>query len=127
MNLLLTSVQFFFIIIIIFGFAGLLRGWRRELVSMGFILVTVLFLFVGGAGGGLEGRVAIDVVVAVAGEAGERGEGAQDVDTVEADHQAIAHELVGAHALDLRHVLDALGLRLRHGEEREQSRETCLD
>ncbi len=51
MNLLLTSVQFFFIIIIIFGFAGLLRGWRRELVSMGFILVTVLFLFVGGAGG----------------------------------------------------------------------------
>jgi hypothetical protein len=51
MTLLLTSAQFFFIGVIIFGFAGFLRGWRREFVSMGFILVVVLFLFVGGAGG----------------------------------------------------------------------------
>ncbi len=51
MALLLTSVQCFFIGVIIFGFVGFLRGWRRELVSMGFILVAVLFLFVGGNGG----------------------------------------------------------------------------
>jgi hypothetical protein len=51
MALLLTSIQCFFIGVIIFGFVGFLRGWRRELVSMGFILVAVLFLFVGGAGG----------------------------------------------------------------------------
>ena len=30
---------------------------------------------------------------------------------VEPDHQAVADELVGAHALHLRHVLDALGVR----------------
>lgn len=51
MALILTSVQFFFIGIIIFGFIGFVRGWRRELVSLAFILVAILFLFIGGAGG----------------------------------------------------------------------------
>jgi hypothetical protein len=51
MALILTSVQCYAIGIIIFGFIGFLRGWRREVVSMGFILAAVLFLYVGGANG----------------------------------------------------------------------------
>lgn len=51
MALLLTSAQFIFIFVLIFGLVGFWRGWRRELFSMGFTLIAVLFLFVGGAGG----------------------------------------------------------------------------
>ena len=51
MALLLTSAQFIFIFVLVFGFVGFLRGWRRELVSMGFTLVAVLFLYIGGAAG----------------------------------------------------------------------------
>lgn len=41
----LTAPQVFFIIIIIFGIIGIVRGWRREIISLAFILAGVLFLF----------------------------------------------------------------------------------
>lgn len=40
----LTAPQVFFIIVILFGIAGIYRGWRREIVSLVFILAAVLFL-----------------------------------------------------------------------------------
>jgi hypothetical protein len=54
MSFILTSVQFYAIIIAIFAIIGFARGWRREVVSMAFIVPTVLFLYVGG-GNGLAG------------------------------------------------------------------------
>ena len=51
MQLILNSVQFFTFGLILFGIIGFIRGWHREIVSMGFILATVLFLYVGGANG----------------------------------------------------------------------------
>mgnify|MGYP001497924270 CR=1 FL=1 len=40
----LTASQVFFIVIIAFGIFGLYRGWRREIISLVFILGGVLFL-----------------------------------------------------------------------------------
>ena len=54
MSFILTSVQFYAIVIAIFAIFGFARGWRREVVSMAFIVPTVLFLYVGG-GNGLAG------------------------------------------------------------------------
>src|SRR5258708_22753939 len=51
MQLILNSVQFFTFGLVVFGIIGFIRGWHREIVSMGFILATVLFLYVGGANG----------------------------------------------------------------------------
>jgi len=39
---------------------------------------------------------------------------------VQADHESVADQLVGAHTLHLRHVLDALGLRERCGEQAQE-------
>lgn len=51
MTLLLTAPQFFFIIILAFAVIGFQRGWRRELVSLGFTLGAILFLYLGGGKG----------------------------------------------------------------------------
>ncbi len=40
----LTAPQVFFIVIIAFGLLGIYRGWRREIISLVFILAGVLFL-----------------------------------------------------------------------------------
>ena len=39
---------------------------------------------------------------------------------VEADHEAVTHELVGTHALHRRQILDALGLRGRGGDQEQR-------
>ena len=44
MAFLLDSTQCFFIGIIVFGIIGFMRGWRREVISMGFVLAGVLLL-----------------------------------------------------------------------------------
>ncbi len=54
MSFILNSGQFYLIVIAIFAIFGFARGWRRELISMAFIVPTVLFLYVGG-GDGLAG------------------------------------------------------------------------
>jgi len=54
MSFILNSGQFYLIIIAIFAIIGFARGWRREIISMAFIVPTVLFLYVGG-GNGLAG------------------------------------------------------------------------
>jgi len=54
MSFILNSGQFYLIVIAIFAIFGFARGWRRELISMAFIVPTVLFLYVGG-GNGLAG------------------------------------------------------------------------
>lgn len=41
----LTAPQCFFIAIIAFGIFGIYRGWRREIISLAFVLGAVLFLF----------------------------------------------------------------------------------
>lgn len=54
MSFILNSGQFYLIIIAVFGIIGFARGWRREVISMAFIIPTILFLYVGG-GNGLAG------------------------------------------------------------------------
>jgi uncharacterized membrane protein required for colicin V production len=54
MSFILNSGQFYLIVIAIFAIIGFARGWRREVISMAFIVPTVLFLYVGG-GNGLAG------------------------------------------------------------------------
>ena len=51
MSFILNSGQFYLIIIAIFAIVGFARGWRREVISMAFIVPTVLFLYVGGGNG----------------------------------------------------------------------------
>ena len=51
MTLLLTAPQCFFLVILAFAVVGFQRGWKRELVSLGFSLGAVLFLYLGGGGG----------------------------------------------------------------------------
>ncbi len=51
MSLLLTAPQCFFLVILAFAVVGFQRGWKRELVSLGFSLGAVLFLYLGGGGG----------------------------------------------------------------------------
>lgn len=51
MSLLLTAPQCFFIVILIFAIVGFQRGWKRELVSLGFSLGAILFLYLGGGNG----------------------------------------------------------------------------
>lgn len=51
MTLLLTAPQCFFIVILAFAVIGFQRGWKRELVSLGFNLGAILFLYLGGGSG----------------------------------------------------------------------------
>jgi len=44
----LSATQLFYIAIIIFGVIGFSRGWRREVVSLAFVLTGVLFLYLNG-------------------------------------------------------------------------------
>ncbi len=54
MSFILNSGQFYLIVIAIFAIVGFARGWRREVISVAFIVPTILFLYVGG-GNGLAG------------------------------------------------------------------------
>ncbi len=51
MSFILSTVQFYAVVIAIFAIIGFVRGWRREIISTAFIVPTVLFLYVGGATG----------------------------------------------------------------------------
>lgn len=51
MSLSMTAPQCFFLVILAFAVVGFQRGWKRELVSLGFSLVAVLFLYLGGGNG----------------------------------------------------------------------------
>ncbi len=51
MSFILNSGQFYLIVIAIFAIFGFARGWRREVISMAFIVPTILFLYVGGGNG----------------------------------------------------------------------------
>lgn len=51
MSLSLTAPQCFFLVILVFAVVGFQRGWKRELVSLGFSLGAVLFLYLGGGNG----------------------------------------------------------------------------
>ena len=44
----LTAQDYFFFIIIVTGILGFMRGWRREIVALAFLLGGILFLAVGG-------------------------------------------------------------------------------
>jgi lysylphosphatidylglycerol synthetase-like protein (DUF2156 family) len=46
----LTAPQCFFLAIIAFGVLGFQRGWRREIISLAFILTGILFLVFGSIG-----------------------------------------------------------------------------
>lgn len=46
----LTAPQCFFIAIIAFAVFGFVRGWRREIISLAFILTGILFLIFGSLG-----------------------------------------------------------------------------
>src|SRR5258708_14112510 len=46
----LTAPQCFFLAIIAFGVFGFQRGWRREIISLAFILTGILFLVFGSLG-----------------------------------------------------------------------------
>jgi hypothetical protein len=51
MTFSLTAPQCFFLVILAFAVIGFQRGWKRELVSLGFSLGAVLFLYLGGGSG----------------------------------------------------------------------------
>ena len=51
MQFQLTAPQCFFLVILAFAVIGFQRGWKRELVSLGFSLGAVLFLYLGGGSG----------------------------------------------------------------------------
>jgi hypothetical protein len=51
MTFQLTAPQCFFLVILAFAVIGFQRGWKRELVSLGFSLGAVLFLYLGGGNG----------------------------------------------------------------------------
>lgn len=51
MALQMTAPQCFFLVILAFAVVGFQRGWKRELVSLGFSLGAVLFLYLGGGNG----------------------------------------------------------------------------
>ena len=59
----LTAPQVFFIIVIVFGIVGIYRGWRREIISLVFILGGVLFLVL--ARGGLPQFIFVNLPRAV--------------------------------------------------------------
>ncbi len=59
----LTAPQCFFIAIIVFGILGLYRGWRREIISLAFVLAGVLFLIL--ARGGLPQFVFVNLPRAI--------------------------------------------------------------
>jgi peptidoglycan/LPS O-acetylase OafA/YrhL len=44
----LNATELFYIAIIAFGVIGFTRGWRREVVSLAFVLTGVLFLYLNG-------------------------------------------------------------------------------
>ncbi len=44
----LTAQDYFFFLIIVTGVLGFMRGWRRELVALAFLLGAILFLAIGG-------------------------------------------------------------------------------
>src|SRR2546421_7472546 len=46
----LTAPQCFFLAIIAFAVLGFQRGWRREIISLAFILTGILFLIFGSLG-----------------------------------------------------------------------------
>ncbi|MEO8973472.1 MAG: CvpA family protein [Ktedonobacteraceae bacterium] len=45
---LLQAWQCFFLIVLVFAVAGFMRGWRREILSLAFILAAVLVIGIGG-------------------------------------------------------------------------------
>lgn len=51
MTFSLAAPQCFFIVILAFAVVGFQRGWRRELVSLGFSLGAILFLYLNGGKG----------------------------------------------------------------------------
>ncbi len=51
MSFILSTVQFYVDVIVIFAIVGFVRGLDREIISTAFIVPTVLFLYVGGANG----------------------------------------------------------------------------
>lgn len=51
MSLTLGSPQCFAVGILVFCFLGFRRGWRLEVISMGFIIPAIFFLYIGGAEG----------------------------------------------------------------------------
>jgi uncharacterized membrane protein required for colicin V production len=44
----LNATELFYIAIIAFGVIGFMRGWRREVVTLAFVLTGVLFLYLNG-------------------------------------------------------------------------------
>jgi len=55
MPFILSTVQFYAVVIAVFAIIGFVRGFDREMISTAFIVPTVLFLYVGGATGLVEG------------------------------------------------------------------------
>ncbi len=51
MSLLLTAPQCFFIVIFAFAVIGFQRGWRREVITLAFVLSGILLLFANGGRG----------------------------------------------------------------------------
>ena len=83
MALLLTAPQCFFIVILAFAVIGFQRGWRRELVSLGFSLGAVLFLFLNG-GAGLADFIFVRLPIIaqlIAGSSGSNGQSTGPTDT----------------------------------------------
>src|SRR2546428_5625392 len=66
MSLPFTALQCFTVTIIVFMVIGLLRGWRREVISLAFVLVGLLFLFVISGGQGLAHFIFVKMPVVIA-------------------------------------------------------------
>src|ERR1700730_16164203 len=65
MSLPFTAPQCFFVGIIVFALIGLQRGWRREVISLAFVLVGLLFLVTLNGGQGLANFIFLKIPVII--------------------------------------------------------------
>src|ERR1700736_5947388 len=66
MSLPFTAPECFFVVIIVFAVIGLQRGWRREVISLAFVLVGLLFLVTLNGGPGLAHFIFVRAPVIIA-------------------------------------------------------------
>ncbi|HET8846361.1 MAG TPA: hypothetical protein VFN35_33170, partial [Ktedonobacteraceae bacterium] len=91
--LLLGGVAFLFIVILVFAVIGFQRGWRRELVSLGFTL-GILFILALGGGKGIASFVFNTLPQAISVMLGNSGAKSPNVQVKDGDANLMVVEII---------------------------------
>lgn len=91
--LLLGGVAFLFIVILVFAVIGFQRGWRRELVSLGFTL-GILFILSLGGGKGIASFVFNTLPQAISVMLGNSGAKSPNVQIKDGEPNLVAVEVI---------------------------------